>query len=223
MSPLPRRAGRGRSGVAAVVLDVDGTVLDSADGILAGFRHALLAVGVDPPDDEDLRTGLGPPLVTLLPALGVPAARIVDALTAYRSFYSREGLHRARPYDGVVDALEQLAARVPLGTATAKRTDTAAATLDAHGLTRLFTVVNGLDDDHPTKTATLARTLALLGHPDPASVVMVGDRHTDVAAGRDLGVPTVGVLWGYGSRDELEAAAPDVLLERPDQLVDLLG
>ena len=52
---------------------------------------------------------------------------------------------------------------------------------------------------------------------------MVGDRHTDVTAGRDLGVRTVGVLWGYGSRAELEAAAPDVLIERPAQLVDLLG
>lgn len=213
---------RAGAGVVAVVLDVDGTLVDSADGIVAGFRHALTAVGVEPPPDDVLRSDLGPPLVTLLPALGVPAGRLDEAVAEYRSFYFREGLHAARPYDGVVDALGALAARVPLGTATAKRTDTAVATLDAHDLGRFFHVVNGLDDAHLTKTETLVRTLELMGVTDPARTVMVGDRHSDVAAGLAVGARTVGVLWGYGSREELEAAGPDVLLERPEQLAALL-
>lgn len=218
MSRLP-----GSSGVRAVVLDVDGTVVDSADGIVAGFRHAIAAVDVTPPDEATLRSDLGPPLQVLLPAHGVPADRLDEAVAAYRAFYLREGLRRATPYAGVVDALTALAARVPLGTATAKRTDTALATLEAHGLARFFTVVNGLADDHPSKAETLAQTLSLLGGPAPADVVMVGDRHSDVAAGQAVGTRTVGVLWGYGSRDELEAAGADVLLEHPAQLVDLLA
>jgi len=223
VSPVPRGAGTGRVDLEAVVLDVDGTVLDSADGIVAAYRHALAAVGVAAPDESGLRADLGPPLVTLLPALGVPPERLAEAAAAYRAYYLRAGLHQARPYDGVVDVLARLSSRIRLATATAKRTDTASATLEAHGLSRFFTVVNGLDDDHPTKTATLVRTLGLLGDPDPARVVMVGDRHSDVSAGRDVGARTVGVLWGYGSRAELEAAGPDLLLEHPAQLVDLLG
>jgi phosphoglycolate phosphatase len=219
----PAATGLVPAGLAAVVLDVDGTVVDSADGIVAGFRHALAAVGVESPSEEVLRADLGPPLVTLLPALGVGPERLAEALAAYRSFYTREGLHRARPYDGVVDALGRLAGRVPLGTATAKRTDTAVATLEAHGLSRFFDVVNGLDDEHPTKADTLARTLELMGVDDPSRVVMVGDRHSDVAAGRTVGTRAVGVLWGYGSRAELEASGPDLLLDRPEQLADLLG
>ena len=211
-----------RGGVSAVVLDVDGTLIDSAEGIVAGFRHALGAVGVEPPSDAVLHADVGPPLVTLLPALGVPPERLAEAVAAYRSFYLREGLHRARPYDGVVEALGLLAARVPLGTATAKRTDTAVATLDAHGLTRFFGVVNGLDDEDPTKAETLARTLALMGVDDPARVVMVGDRHSDVAAGQAVGTRTAGVLWGYGDRAELGAAGPDMLLDHPGRLADLL-
>ena len=70
-------------------------------------------------------------------------------------------------YDGVVEVLSGLAARHRLGTATAKRTDTARATLEAHGWRPLFGVVNGLGEDQPTKTATLARTLGLLGNPTP--------------------------------------------------------
>ncbi|SEQ68761.1 HAD family hydrolase [Microlunatus flavus] len=217
MSRLPRW-----SDVSAVVLDVDGTVLDSADGIVAGFRHALVAVGVSPPTDEGLRSDVGPQLVTLLPALGVPPERLAAAVAAYRSFYLHEGLHQARPYEGVSAVLDRLAAELRLGTATAKRTDVAVAILEAHGLAGRFEVVNGLADDHPTKAATLAQTLDLLGGIDPAHAVMVGDRHSDVVAGREVGTRTVGVLWGYGSRSELEDAGADVLLEHPSELVDLL-
>nr|WP_232531198.1 HAD hydrolase-like protein [Microlunatus antarcticus] len=206
----------------AVVLDIDGTLLDSADGIVAGFGHALRAVGVTPPDDATLRSDLGPPLVDLLPALGVPAGRLAEAIAAYRTFYFREGLQQATVYDGVVEALTTLAARHPLGTATAKRTDTARATLEAHGLTRFFGVVNGLGEDQPSKAETLAETLELMGGVDPADAVMIGDRRSDVAAGRAVGTRTVGVLWGYGSRAELESAGADVLLEHPRQLADLL-
>lgn len=209
-------------GLRAVVLDIDGTLLDSADGIVAGFRHALEAVGVPAPDEATARIDLGPPLVDLLPALGVPAGRVADAIDAYRAYYFREGLHRATVYDGVLETLTALSARHPLGTATAKRTDTARATLEAHGLTRFFDVVNGLGDDHPSKAATLAETLDLMGGLEPRDVVMVGDRRSDVAAGLAVGTRTVGVLWGYGSRAELESAGADVLLDHPRQLLDLL-
>ena len=217
MSPVPRW-----SGVRAVVLDVDGTVLDSVDGIVAGFRNALASVGVTPPADDVLRSDVGPPLVTLLPALGVPPERLAEAVAAYRSFYLHEGLHQARPYAGVREVLERLGAELSTGTATAKRTDVAVAILEAHGLAGCFDVVNGLADDHPTKAATLTQTLDLLGGIDPAEAVMVGDRHSDVVAGRAVGTRTVGVLWGYGSRSELEDAGADVLLEHPSELVDLL-
>ena len=206
----------------AVVLDVDGTLLDSADGIVAGFRHAVEAVGVTSPDTATLRGDLGPPLADLLPTFGVPPERVDEALAAYRTFYLREGVQQARPYDGVVDVLTALAARLPLGTATAKRTDVARAILEAHDLTSFFAVVNGLGDDHPSKAETLAQTLELMGGLAPAEVVMVGDRRSDVVAGQAVGTRTIGVLWGYGSRAELEGASADVLLEHPRELVDLL-
>ncbi len=143
-------------------------------------------------------------------------------MTAYRAFYFREGLHQATVYDGVVEVLSALGARFPLGTATAKRTDTAVATLEAHGLDAFFAVVNGLGRDHLDKATTLTRTLELLGDVAPADAVMIGDRRSDVTAGQAVGTRTIGVLWGYGSRAELESAGADVLLDHPRQLVDLL-
>jgi phosphoglycolate phosphatase len=206
----------------AVVLDIDGTLIDSADGIVAGFRHSLESVGVLPPDDATLRSDLGPPLAQLLPTFGVPADRVDEALGAYRTFYLREGLQQATVYDGVLAVLDGLTGRRPLGTATAKRTDVGRAILEAHGLAAYFDVVNGLGDDHPSKAATLTQTLELMGDVDPADAVMIGDRRSDVAAGQAVGTRTVGVLWGYGSRAELEDAGADVLLEHPRELVDLL-
>lgn len=208
--------------VTAVVFDVDGTLLDSAPGIIAGFAHALRSVGIIPPDDATLRSDLGPPLDAQLVALGVGPELLDEAVEAYRVFYLRRGRFLAEPYAGVRETLAALGARLPLATATAKRTDTALATLEAHDLVEAFTAVNGTDDTRLTKAQTIAYSLDLLGGPAPSTVVMVGDRHSDITGAQACGVRTVGALWGYGSLSELEAAGADVLLERPDQLVDLL-
>jgi phosphoglycolate phosphatase len=211
------------SGVSAVVFDVDGTLLDSADGIVAGFAHALRSVGVEPPDDTTLRSDLGPPLDVQLTSLGLAPPLVTEAVLAYRAFYLREGRFLAAPYSGIREVLATLGARLPLGTATAKRTDAALATLQAHDLDAAFAVVNGIDDNRTTKAETIAHTLDLLGGPDPGRVVMVGDRHSDITGAQACGVRTAGVLWGYGSRSELEGAGADVLLEHPRQLVDLIA
>ena len=118
----------------------------------------------------------------------------------------------------MVDLLEPLAPVVRLGTATAKRTDVAQAIMARHGLADYFQVINGADPTRTTKAETIGQTLADLGDPDPNAVVMVGDRHSDIAGGRACGVRTVGVTWGYGSRAELttaDARRPDRAPARP--------
>ena len=209
--------------MSAVVFDIDGTLLDSADGIVAGFACALRSVGVEPPDDATLRSDLGPPLDLQLAALGLAPSLVAEAVLAYRAYYQREGRFLAAPYPGIPEVLRTLGADRPLGTATAKRTDVARSVLQAHDLDTAFRVINGVEEGRTTKAQTIAHTLELLGRPQPARVVMVGDRHSDITGAQACGVPTVGVLWGYGSRAELEAAGADLLLDRPEQLVDLIA
>jgi phosphoglycolate phosphatase len=209
--------------VSAVIFDIDGTLLDSAPGIVAGFQHAMGSVGVPVPDAQHLRSDLGPPVRLMLANLGLSEHLVETAAVAYRTFYLQHGIQQAVPYDGVLDLLEALAPAQPLGTATAKRTDVAEAILARHGLTGYFRVINGTDQGRTTKQETIAQTLLDLGSPDPASVVMVGDRHYDITGGQACGVRTVGVTWGYGSRAELLAAQPDLLVERPDELGSLLA
>ena len=209
--------------MAAVVFDIDGTLLDSAPGIVAGYAHALAAVGFPVPSEEVLRSDLGPPVGDLFATLGLPADRLAEGVAAYRSYYREQGMDQAAPYPGVAELLDTLAAAGPaLATATAKLTSVAGPFLARHGLDRHLSVVNGTDDTHHTKTETLTRTLELLGGPDPARVLMVGDRHSDITAGRACGVRSVGVLWGYGSRAELVDAGADHLISSPAELLTLL-
>lgn len=190
---------------------------------MAGFAAAIRAVGLEPPPESVLRSDLGPPVGIFFATLGVPEPLIPAGVEAYRSFYRRHGLQQASPYAGVGDLLAELRGRsLPLGTATAKRTDTALAILTEHRMRQYFDVVNGTEEGKVTKAETIARTLQLLGSPRPDTVLMVGDRHSDIAGAQACGVRSVAVTWGYGSVAELELARPDHLIHSPAELLGLL-
>ena len=208
--------------VRTVVFDIDGTLLDSATGILAGFRHSLESVGVPAPDEAELRTHLGPPLHEFLVTAGVGADRLDEAARAYHTYYLADGLRQASPYPGVEALLASLAAAgITLATASAKRTPTAEAIVAVHGLDRYFTLIGGTDATLLSKAHTIGDVLRRLD-ADPARTIMVGDRHHDVVGAHTCGVRVVGALWGYGGRAELTAAGADWLASDADDLGRLL-
>lgn len=209
--------------VGLVVFDIDGTLLDSAEGILAGFQVALSAGGVPVPDETSLRRHLGPPLRDFLAQSGVAKDRIDGAARAYHDFYLSDGLRRATPYPGVEALLRRLQdAGITLATASAKLTTTAQAIIDAHGLAPYFTLVAGTDATRLTKAETLTGVLTQLA-ADPARTIMVGDRYHDVEGAHACGVRAVGARWGYGVGDELTGARADWLIEDVAGLSRLLG
>ncbi|HEY5786772.1 MAG TPA: HAD hydrolase-like protein [Microlunatus sp.] len=211
------------TGVATVVFDIDGTLLDSAAGILAGFQHALRAGGVVVPAESELREHLGPPLRDFLILAGVTPGRLDVATRAYHDFYLAEGLRQAAPYVGVQALLTRLqTAGVALATASAKRTTTARAILAAHGLARFFTVIGGTDETHLTKAQTIAAVLTELA-AEPATTIMVGDRRHDIDGAHTVDVRAVGALWGYGIEGELAAARADWLAPDAAACGRLLG
>ena len=208
--------------VSTVVFDIDGTLLDSATGILAGFRRSLQSVGVPVPTETELRLHLGPPLREFLITAGVGADRLEEATYAYHDYYLSEGLRQAVAYPGIGRVLGSLAAAgITLATASAKRTGTAEAIVAAHGLSRFFTVIGGTDRPAQTKAETITSVLARLG-ADPAQTIMVGDRRHDVVGAHACDVGMIGALWGYGGREELSAAGADWLAAAPADLSRLL-
>ena len=176
------------------------------------------------PSEAVLRSDLGPPVGVLFTRLGLGDDAQEAAVRAYRAFYAETGMHRASVYPGVPELLDGLVDRgVTLATATMKLTPVAEAILALHGLADRFAVVNGTDATHRTKAQALDHALERLGGPDRAGVLMVGDRHSDVAAAQECGVGSVAVTWGYGTVEELGATGADHLVSAPGDLLALLG
>jgi phosphoglycolate phosphatase len=177
--------------------------------------------------DAEIRKLAGPPVDEVARALlpDAPPARIAEIVAAYRRC-SVAAAGEVPAFPGVQALVTALTERgVVLGIATSKSIEVAEPVLDAVGLRRHFAVVEGtrLDELGTAKAVVVARALAgLEALGAPRARALVGDRAHDVAGAHAHGLRAFGVLWGYGGRDELEAAGADALLHRPADLLDLL-
>lgn len=205
-----------------ILLDLDGTLVDSAPGYIASMHHALAGTGLAVPADDELRAFIGPPLTaTFRDGFGLAPNDVTAAVARYREHYQTIGLFDCAPYPGVVDLLDELGRTATLAIATSKPTPTATRVLAHVGLTDRFAFIGGADfgERRPDKAAVIAHTLTELGRRGvtvaPDDAVMVGDREHDVIGARAHGIDTVGVLWGYGSADELQAAGATALATCP--------
>ena len=214
-----------------VLFDLDGTLTDSAPGILAGLRFALSAMDLPEPDPATMRTFLGPPLnVTFAEHFGLSSAHVDEAIRHYRAYYHQGGELQNAVYDGILEVLQSLRGQgAVLAVATSKPTVSATRILEHFELAPSFAVIAGaeLDGSRQHKADVIAHALAELqeqGHltssPTNAdTLVMIGDREHDVLGAARHGIATIGALWGYGTAQELQAAGANALVEQP---VDLL-
>ena len=207
-----------------VLFDLDGTLSDSAPGILNALRHAFVSNGLDPLPPDVERAILGPPFYESLPPL-IGDVPLGDVIAAYRSAYGAGGMFETALYDGVRELLESLvAAGVTCAVATSKPEPYAVPIVEYLGLADLVETVGGdeLDGSLPTKALVIDKVLERLGRPDPGDVVMVGDRSHDVAGARAHRIAAVGAAWGYGLPGELEAAGPSFIAASPDDVAAAL-
>ncbi|WP_353707347.1 HAD hydrolase-like protein [Cellulosimicrobium sp. ES-005] len=210
-----------------VLLDLDGTLTDSAPGILASVRHAYGVLRLPVPAEAVLRGFVGPPLADSFAAHGVPHDRVADAVAAYRDVYAAGNLLDNAVYPGISACLTALrGAGLRLAVATSKpepmaRRIVAHFGLDAHldrGLDDVFGAT--LDGSRSAKADVVAHALASL---DAARrVVMVGDREHDVLGAGVHGIPCVGVAWGYARPGELTAAGATAVVGTPAELATVL-
>lgn len=212
------------AGTPVVLFDLDGTLSDSAPGILAALRHALSEHGVPPLDPVTEQALLGPPFYESLPPL-VGTDRLPSVIDAYRSRYDTT-MYDTVAFPGVVDVLAALAAAGRrLAVATSKPEFYAGPIVEHLGLTSYFETVGGDSSDggRPTKAAVVDEVLRRLGNPDPSDVMMVGDRSHDVVGARVHGIETVAVTWGYAIEGELAAAGPAHVVDTAAELAAVLG
>lgn len=209
----------------AILFDVDGTLIDSAPGILDTLAEVFRAMGVNP-DGMDLHRYLGPPLRKSFGEHFSDPARIEQATELYRASYAVRGSHLCTPYPGAAAMLQRLhEAGFVLCTATSKPTQVVEPILQEQGLAHWFDFIGGasMDAARDTKTDVVRYVLAqpqLRGR----RVLMVGDRQDDMRGAADCGLDAAAVLYGYGSRAELEPFAPVFFAASCQDLADrLLG
>ncbi|WP_208028161.1 HAD-IA family hydrolase [Rhabdothermincola sediminis] len=209
-----------------VLFDLDGTLTDPREGLLNGLERALATIGMTVEDRDSLDILIGPPAHDgFARYLGLTEPSLSVAVAAYREYVAERGAFENRVIDGVPELLAELTgAGASLAVATSKPTPTAMTVLDHFGLTSWFAFVAGADytGDRQTKRDVIEHALRELRVRSPEGVVMVGDREHDVIAARHLGVASIGVLWGYGPRSELEDAGADHVVETVAELRELL-
>jgi phosphoglycolate phosphatase len=209
-----------------VLFDLDGTLSHSEPGICGTLKLALAEVGLPVPSDELLRTAIGPPFTTGLPEIGVPADRVDEVTIAYRAMYEETGLFDTTMYDGVTDLLDELAdAGHTLCVATSKPETSARRVIGHFDLMGQFKVIGAASDDYAlhTKADVIASVLDRLGLVGGEEIVMIGDRRFDVEGAASHGIDTIGVTWGYGSREELHAAGAWAIAEHPSEVRRLVA
>lgn len=193
----------------AILFDVDGTLIHSRPGIEHTFAYAFRQMGLDP-EQIDLSRYLGPPLRWSFAQHFSDDSDVERAVDFYRERYARVGMHECQLYPGVVTMLSQLKqAGLFLATATSKPYQVVLPILQEQGIAQYFDLVGGasMDKSVDTKTAVIRQDLA-----DPRlagkRILMVGDRRDDLQGAADCRIPAAAVLYGYGSRQELEQWQP---------------
>jgi pyrophosphatase PpaX len=210
---------------AAVLFDLDGTLIDSIGLILGSMRYAFTKCDAAAPSDEEWLTGVGTPLRTMFERYAQDDLAVDRFIAAYREHQVANHDRCVRCYDDVPHVLAKLKVRGhPLAVVTSKTTSLAERGLALVGIMQYFETIVGCDScgrhkPHPEPVLT---ALERLGY-EPSEAVFVGDSVHDMEAGNAAGVLTVAALWGPFSRDQLAISAPSRYIERIGELLQVLA
>jgi len=208
---------------STILFDLDGTIINSAEGITEGIRYALESQNLPSLPYGIREKFVGPPLrASFMQYCGVDEEMAEKLLAAYRVYYADRGLHQCVPYAGIRELLEELRTRGrELFVATAKPTVYSRTILENWKLDGYFKEIigAGFDKNFDTKDKIVALAKSMASHED---IVMVGDTIYDVEGARANGLPTIGVLYGFGDHDALRAAKPEYIVETVEEIGGLV-
>ena len=208
-----------------IFFDLDGTLTKSEFGIVDSVEYALEKFGIKENDRESLKRFIGPPLYNSFRTYyGFDDEQAEEAVRLYREFYISEGLYRTPLYDGIKECLEALCRDRCLYVVTAKPQETAGIIVDNLKIRPYLKAVVGPDPvkkDYD-KSGLIHRALTEHNIEDKSRVVMVGDREYDILGAKECEVSSVGVLYGYGTEEELTNAGADMLAGSVEELKELL-
>lgn len=206
--------------------DLDGTLTDPMQGITRSVQYALRHFGIEVDDLRTLCPFIGPPLRdSFRESYAMSPAQADEAAEKYGEYFSRQGIFENKLYPAIPQLLADLEARgATLVMATSKPTHLAERIARHFGFADRFRLICGgtAYGACSTKAGVIRDALGRVPHADPAQTVMIGDRRFDIEGAAAAGIASIGVLWGYGSHEELSAAAPAHLAADIPELKRLL-
>ena len=206
--------------------DLDGTLVDSGEGIIKGIEYSLAKFGITVEDNSVLRTFIGPPLVdSFRQNYGFETEKAMLAIKYYREYYNEIGIKEAYVYNGLVETLQALKNKgYVLAVATSKPEVLANRVLEYFGLAKFFDTISGasLDERLSHKDVILDYALKKYG-VDRAKCLMIGDRKFDVLGAKANSIDCLGVLYGYGDLPEMEKAGATYIVKTPAEILELLA
>lgn len=194
-----------------ILFDLDGTLINSQEGITKGVQYALReSMGIEEPDLESLRCFIGPPLALMFDQkYHVQAEKIEPTVAKYREYYDAVGMNECELYPGVRETLQHLRQKgCVIGLASSKPESNCVKILKNHGVADYFDYIVGasVGPERREKVLVLEEAFRRMGVDDRSQVVLIGDTKYDAAGAVKAGIDCIGVTYGFGTREELLAA-----------------
>ena len=209
-----------------LLFDLDGTVVDTGPGIKNGVRYTLSKLNVPIQEGDTLDRFIGPPMHMSFPAFyGFSEELSLEAIRIYREYYSEEGLFECDVYPGIKELFVDLKkGGKTICIATSKPERFAKLILDKFSLSEYIDVMGGatMDGTRENKSDIINYVFEMIPGADRGNAVLIGDRHFDIDGAKACSVSSVGVLYGYGDREEFLLAGADAVVGTVDDLRSLL-
>lgn len=211
----------------AVIFDVDGTLLDTTQGIAAAVEYTIAQAGLGKLTDREIRTFIGPPIQESFQRIyGIQGAKLQELATIFRNRYKDHELLRAKPYAGIYEVLNSLSlSGMQLAVATYKRQDYAETLLKHFKFDRYTKVIYGADHENQLKKSDIIQKCLLDMSVEAAQTVMIGDSSYDAVGAAQAGMDFIGVTYGFGfrSQDEIMQYMAAGGADKPIELLDYLN
>ena len=208
-----------------ILFDLDGTITDPKEGITKSVQYSLRKFGIEIDNPDDLEKFIGPPLKqSFIDFFSFTGEEALAAVEYYREYFKTDGIFENSVYEDIPGLLEKLkSADLTLAVATSKPTVFAEKIINHFNLSGYFKIVTGsnMDNTGTDKKDVIAQAMSKL-HCNPLNTIMIGDRMHDIIGAKKNSIDSIGVLYGYGTAEELTEAAPDYIVESVRDIANIV-